>query len=271
MNDYTDGQMNQENQEPVELDFTDKLVGVFTEPSNTFEQVAKFPPKTMDWFLPFLVLLLLVIGSQWIMMSNPIIKADAIRTQRDAQEKYLEKEVEAGNLSKAQAEERMEMIDRQMEQMSGSMGMIIQSISIFVMGFIIFFVVVLVYFLIVKFALGGDGNYSSALVANGLVSYISMIQVVLATILSLVFDRLMRDTSVATLLNYERTELAGFMLSKLDPISIWSYVVLGIALAKMFKSNDVKKYIIVILAVWFGWSIIVYILSKYIPFLQNMQ
>jgi hypothetical protein len=271
MNDYTDGQLNQENQEAVELNFTDKLAGIFTEPLNTFEQVAKFPPKGIDWFLPFLVLLLLVIGSQWIMMSNPIIKADAIRAQVEAQEKYLEKEVEAGNLSKAQAEERMAMIERQMEQMSGSMGMIIQSISIFVMGFIIFFVVVLVYFLIAKFALGGDGNYSSALVANGLVSYIGMIQVVLATILSLAFDRLIRDTSVASLLNYERTELAGFMLSKLDPISIWSYVVLGIGLAKMFKATDVKKYIVVILAIWVGWSIIVYILSKFVPFLQNMQ
>ncbi|HRI45853.1 MAG TPA: YIP1 family protein [Ignavibacteriaceae bacterium] len=266
MEDYTN--FNQ-NEEEAELSFSDKIAGIFTEPTSTFEQIAKFPPKGIDWFLPFFILLLLVIGSQWLIMSNPIIKSDAIRQQRAAQEEYLQKEVESGNLSQAQADERMEMIDRQMEQMSGNIGMIIQSISIFVMGFIIFFVVVLVYYLIVKFALKGEGTYSSALVANGLVSFIGMIQVIVTTILSLGFDRLMRDTSVASLMNIEKTELAGFLLSKVDPFSIWSYVILGIGLAKMFKSEDVKKHIIVILSVWVGWSIIVYILSKFVPFMQN--
>lgn len=270
MDEFNQEQLNHTEQEELELGFSDKIVGIFTEPALTYGQVAKFPPKTIDWLLPFFILLLIVIGSQFLMMSNPIIKADALRQQREAQEKFLEKEVQEGKLTKDEAEKRMEFIEKQMEQMSGTVGLAITSISILVMGFIIFFFVVLVYYLISKFTLKGEGTYSSALVASGLTSYIGMIQVVLATILSIVFDRMIRDTSVASLMNSDKTELAGFMLSKLDPISIWTYIVLGIGLAKMFKSDDIKKYVTVILAVWIGWSIITFILSRWLPFLSNM-
>ena len=42
--------------EEDELSHTDKLAGLFTEPSSTFQSIAKFPPKVIDW-------LLVVVGS----------------------------------------------------------------------------------------------------------------------------------------------------------------------------------------------------------------
>ena len=43
-----------ESETPIEpeLSHTDKMIGIFTEPSNTYEATSKFPPRTIDWFLP---------------------------------------------------------------------------------------------------------------------------------------------------------------------------------------------------------------------------
>ncbi|HEX9741018.1 MAG TPA: hypothetical protein VGA29_09590, partial [Ignavibacteriaceae bacterium] len=46
--------------QPEELSHTDKMTGIFTEPSATFERIAKFTVKTVDWFLPMLILFLIV-------------------------------------------------------------------------------------------------------------------------------------------------------------------------------------------------------------------
>ena len=44
-----------------ELGHSDKLVGVFAEPKTMFEKMSHFPPKTMDWFLPVILLLVVIL------------------------------------------------------------------------------------------------------------------------------------------------------------------------------------------------------------------
>jgi len=67
----------------------------------------------------------------------------------------------------------------------------------------------------------------------------------------------------------DKTTLAGFFLSKLNVFSIWFYVVFGIGLAKMNKSDDVKKYIIAVVAIWLGFGLLFHFLTKAVPFLAN--
>ena len=115
--------------------------------------------------------------------------------------------------------------------------------------------------------LKGEGTYKHALVAYGLPAYIGIIQVIVMVILALLTDKLLTGTSVATLLGMSTKELGGFILSKIDPLSIWFYAVLGIGLAKMFNSNDTKKYVLAILGVWFIGNIILYFVAQAIPFM----
>ena len=58
--DNLDTQGTPESEE-MELNHSDKMIGVITEPTSTFSKIAKFPPKTMDWFLPMLKVL---VGSE---------------------------------------------------------------------------------------------------------------------------------------------------------------------------------------------------------------
>jgi hypothetical protein len=225
----------------------------------------------MDWLLPFLLLLITVIISNFVMMSDPQIKSEVTKKQLETIEKNLAEMIKEGKMTKEQAEQQMEMIEQRMEEFgSGSTGLIIQAISILVMGFIMFFIVCGVYFLLAKFVLKGDGGYSSVLVASGLTSYISIIQVVLATILSILLGTLIRDTSVGSLMSVNKEEFTGFLLSKLDVISIWTYLVVSIGLSRMLKSSDTKKYAILVFGLWIIWSIIVFFVSKSVPFLQNL-
>ena len=38
--------------EEEELGFTDKMIGVLSEPANLFQKLANLPYKTVDWLIP---------------------------------------------------------------------------------------------------------------------------------------------------------------------------------------------------------------------------
>ncbi|QQS35114.1 MAG: YIP1 family protein [Ignavibacteriales bacterium] len=268
MNEFDTANPEQNIPEEQELSHTDKMVGVFTEPAAIYTSTAKFPLRTIDWLLPFIILLALVAISQVIVTSNPEIAYQIKQKQMEQIEKNFADAVEKGQMTQEQADQQMERIQEQMESFGGGIGKVIQVVSIFIVGFIFFFIVSGIWFLLSKFALKGDGTYVSALVASGLTAYISMIQVLVTTILAIVMGRLVSDTSVASLMNIDKTNITGFLLSKLDVFSIWAYAVLGIGLAKLFKSESTGKYIIMVFAVWLIWSLIVFVISKAVPFLS---
>lgn len=256
----------QENQ-VEELSHTDKMTGIFTEPSSTFEKIAHFPVKTVDWILPVILLLIIVSLTQILVMSNEEIYYQARQKQKEQIQKTFDEMVEKGQLTREQANQQMEGAEQRMEMGRGPIGYVFQTVGIFIFGFIIFFIVALIYFLLAKFALGGNGGYTSALVASGLTAYISIIQIVLASILALAFGRLINDVSVASLANIDKSTITGWLLGKIDPFSIWAYSVTSIGLAKMFKSNSTTKYFIVVFAVWILGSLLIWGIGKTVPFL----
>lgn len=252
----------------TELSHTDKMVGIFTEPSSTYENIAKFPLRTIDWLLPFLILLAFVATSQIVVMNNPEIAYQVKEKQLEKIEKSFSESVEKGQMTQEQADQQMDRVRDQMDSMSGGIGMVIQTASIFIVGFIFLFIVCGVYFLLAKFALKGEGTYVSALVASGLTSYISLIQILVAAILAIVMGRLVSDTSIASFIDADKSTFVGFLLSKLDIISIWAYAVLAIGLAKLFKSQTTGKYYALVFGLWIFWGLLVFVLSKAVPFLS---
>jgi len=251
-----------------ELSHSDKIIGVFTEPSETFSITSKFPPRTKDWLLPIFFLLLVTAIVQIILSNNEEIAFQTKMKQMEKIEAQFDEAVSSGAMTREQADEQLDRIADQMDQGRGAVGMIIQTVSIFVVGFIIFFLFTAIYFLFSKTIFKGEGLYSSALVANGLVSYIAIIHVVLAAVLSMLFGRLIPYIDLTALLGVERATIQGFLFGKLDVFAIWMNVVLGIGLAKMFRSDSTAKYIVMVFSVWISISLIFYLLAQAIPFLQ---
>ncbi len=257
-----------ESEPETELSHSDKLIGIFTEPSKTYERIAQFPPKTIDWFLPVIIMLVLVIISQFLIMSNKQIYFQIQQKQMDRIEKSFKEMVAKGQMTQDQANQRLNEMQSRMGQGISTVQMIIMPVSVLIFGFIMFFIMAGIYYLFVKFALKGEGTYASVLVASGLTSYIAMIQIFLAAILAFILGRALGDTSLAAFLDTERTTFLGFIFSKLDIFSIWIYIVLSIGLAKMFKSATTGKYYLVVFGIWLIGGLIIYFITQAIPFLR---
>ncbi len=253
-------------EEEFELSHTDKLAGIFTEPSATFEATAKFPPKTSDWLIPVFSLIIVVIISNFLIMSNPIIKQAIVEKQLSIVEKQFADAVESGSMSQQQADEQMDRVRDTIDQQMAA-GQIFSVIGVLLGVFIVFFIVAGVYFLFSRFALKGDGTYASAMVPYGLSFYISIIAAIIQLILSLSMDKHFQDLSVATFIDMDTSTFIGMLLSKLDIFSIWAYSIIAIGLAKMFKSEDSGKYFAMVFGLWIGVSIIWYFVVKAVPFL----
>lgn len=270
MDEIRDNELNNglPEDEEFEMSHTDKLVGVFTEPSSTFDKIAQFPPKTIDWLLPLFSVIILSILAYVVITSNPVIKYSLIEKQMKGMEERFDQMVKDGQLTEAQKDEQLE---RTREFMSNSSGatLVFTAVGITITMFVMFFLISLFFFLISKFVLKGDGGYSSTMVAFGLPYYIIIIQIVLTVILSLLMTKHVTGTSIAAFLDVNPKEFLGFMLSKIDPISIWFYIVVGIGLSKMFQSEQKGKYVATVIGCWLGFSIIFFFLAQQVSFLQN--
>ncbi len=261
-------QSEQPTNEVEELSHTDKIVGVISEPSNLFSKLAFLNPKATDWIIPLLVLIVVAIVSIFVLMSNPEIKYQMQQQQEKAMKEQFDKMVESGQMTREQADEQL---DRTSQFVSNPMFMyLIPSISVFVIMLLWFFVFTTVAFLLTKFALKGEGGYSQAMTAMGLPLYISVLQSILLVIVGMLMGKMLTGLSPASLMDMDLKTLPGFLLSRFDVFSIWYYVVVGIAFAKIFKSDNVKKYIIISLAVWIIFMFIIFGLAQIIPQLGNM-
>jgi hypothetical protein len=255
-------------QQEEELSHSDKMIGVFSEPSATFEKIAKFPPKVIDWFLPILLFCVLISVQQVLYHSNPEIAFQQKQKQMDAIEKRLDAQVESGQITRDQANQQRDMIENRMDQMGG-LTLVFSIIAIFIGIFIIFFIVAGIYFLLAKFVLKGEGGYTQVMVASGLSAYIGILGVIIITIISLLTGKLFMDTSLATFMNSDKSTLIGWIYGKLDLFYIWSLIVSAIGLAKLFKSTSTKKYYMLVFGVWLIGGLIIFYVAKAVPFLKG--
>jgi hypothetical protein len=261
-------QNDQPKNDMEELSHTDKIVGVISEPTNLFSKLVFLNTKVADWLLPLFALIVVAIAATFIYMSNPEIKLEMQQQQEKAMREQFDKMVESGQMTREQADEQL---DNTMQMMGGSgMMQVFSSIGILVVMLVWFFVFTTIAFLIAKFVLKGDGSYSQAMTAMGLPLYITVLQSIILIIVGMLLGKMLTGINPASLTGMDIKSLPGFLLSRLDVFSIWFYVVVGIAFAKMFKSDNVKKYIFTSIGVWLVFMFIIYGLGKVSPIFENM-
>ncbi|MDZ7767264.1 MAG: YIP1 family protein [Melioribacteraceae bacterium] len=265
---------DQENQpqeevtdEDFELNHSDKLVGVFSEPASTFQGISKVGVKTSDWLIPLFVVIVISIISHVVMLNNPAIKYSMMEEQMSAVEERLDDMVESGQMTEAQKEQQIQQTRDFMENQGGTQ-IIFSAIGIIIFTFIMFFIVSGVFYAVSKFGLKGDGDYKGAMAAYGLPHYIIVVQVIVMVILAFVFDRFLQGTSVAAILDSDKTTFAGWVFSKLDIFSIWFYGVVAVGFAKIFKAESYGKYFAMVFGLWLGVGFIFWLLADALPFLR---
>lgn len=268
MEDNETLQSEQPTNEMEELSHTDKIVGVISEPANLFSKLSLQKVKVTDWLLPLLAMIVVTIVATFIYMSNPEIKLQMQQQQQKAMQEQFDKMVASGQMTQQQADEQ---IDKTMGMMGNPMFTILfPSIGILIMSFLWFFVFATVGFLIAKFALKGDGSYTQAMGAMGLPLYVVVLQTIVLIIIGLLMGKIISGINPAAFMGTDVKTFSGFLLSRLDLFSIWYYIVVGIAFAKMFRSDNIKKYVFASVGVWLVFMFIIFGLGKVVPFFGNM-
>jgi hypothetical protein len=267
----TNDTLNQTSEQPgngggEELAHSDKMIGVFSEPSNMFEKTSMFPSRTKDWLIPILILFLVIAIIRIVAMSNQEVAYETKKAQVDR----IEKMVDSGTLTREQGDKALEQIDKQSEFMKGPIGWVITVVSTIIFGGIFFFIMTGIYFLIIKFGLKGEGSYNSALVANGLTAYITLLQMILGGILTMVLGKMIMDTSLASVLGTDKATITGWLFAKVDPLSIWAYSVLSIGFAKMFKAKSAMPYFVLVFSLWIIGGLLMYFIAVNVPMLRGM-
>jgi cation transport ATPase len=255
-----------EDQE-FDIGHSDKIVGLFTEPGKTFGKMSKYPPKTVDWLIPILILIVVTILSQIVMMSNPVIKHELTEKNMAKFEKQFKQMVEKGQISQTQADEQLDTMRERMEK-GGIIQLIGTIVGIPIIMFIFFFIVSGILLIIAKYILGGEGTYRGAMAAYGLPHYVMSLQVIVLVIAALVMNKYLTGISAADLMSSDKSTFIGFVLGKLDIFSIWFYILVGIGLAKMFSATNTSKYIFASLGMWIGFALLFFLLAKVLPFLN---
>ena len=249
-NEINDQLSNPQTPQEEELSHSDKMIGLFTEPGKTFEAAAKNPPKTMDWLIPVFSLVVIAIISNFILFQNPEIKLqfdEMLDKQVAKVEAQLDEKVQKGEMTESEKETSLEQARGGIRFMTGP---VMRSVTVVLYTFVGLFFMALVYFLLSKFALKGEGTYGGSLVARGLPVYILVVQMIVIAILSMVMNKLLIDSSAASFLDAERGTITSYLLGRIDPFAIWFYSVVGIGLAKMFKSDATVKFIIAVFVFW---------------------
>lgn len=249
------------------LSVTDKIIGVISEPVTFYKRFSNLKPKASNWLVPLLLLIVIASVTNYLMMNNPIIKNQAVDKQMSIIEKALEDAVASGQIPQATADAQLEQYRVRIEEQIES-GTLISVASLLVITFVMFFIVSAVLFLIARLLLKGEGDYSKTMSAYGTAYYILVLQVIFMLIYALASDRLVTGLNLAFLLDMDTKQFGGFLLSKVDPFTIWFYALVSIGLAKMFKSESTGKYLGAVFSLWLGFSIIFYLAAQQLPFLQ---
>ncbi len=243
-----------------EMTFTDKIAGVIIEPSKTFESVKIFGPKFIDWFVPLIIFIGLMILSIYLITSNPEIRAEIDLESRKATEERLDKLVKEGKINEQQKREQLEQIER---FTTGPAMQIIQYTSITIFTFILAFVLSAVYWLIWIFVLKGKGGYNYALNVYGLSLFIPIIEIIIVSIIALTMSKLINSFNVTIFMELEKGTTLRYILSKINPFTFWWLYVLGVGLGKVYS---VPKNISLI-TIFLLWVIYV-VVAKFVPFLS---
>jgi hypothetical protein len=251
-------------QEAGELSHSDKMIGVFTEPAKMFSITSKFPPRNKDWVIPVVIFFIVIALIRILAMTNKEVYFEAKKQGIER----IEKMVESGTMTREQGDEAIDAIDQQMEFMQGPIGWVITIASTIIFGLIIFLIIVGIYYLFIKFLFKGEGTFASALVASGLTTYINILQIIIGGILTMLLGKMIMDSSLASLMGSDKTTLTGWLLAKVDPISIWAYIILAIGFAKMFKSESTGKYYALVIGLWLIGGFIIFQLAQALPFLE---
>ncbi len=219
------------------LSFTDKVIGVYSDPSPTFENLKQAGPRATDWVIPMTLLIVVVVIATVVKFSNP----DMLAEMQKQQEEQMQKMVDEGKMTQEQADQALE----NMGGMGSGVMMAFSVVGVVIGTPIMFLLIALFYWLVLRFVFKGSATYYLVFAALSLVVYISILDTLISLLLGFVTGNAMATFSPALFMEPDLGSTTFKLLSAINPIQIWANVVLAIGFAKIAEVSNVKSYILV--------------------------
>jgi Yip1-like protein len=244
--------MNEQQTSPVAApsasSFMTRATNVFAAPSELYGEVATVPVQSTSWVLPFLFSIILVIVATYAVYNNPSLRQQIW----DMQEMAMKKQVEKGNMTQGQMEQRLDQMQNSGPAMFMVFGAGLGSIGL---AFVVFGST-LALWLIVKLAYKSPAGYSKILEIFGL----SMMIGIVGSIITLVTMNLMNSMyatpgpALAMVGSFDPMNTTHKLLAALNVFTIWQVVVLGVGIAKV-SGKSLGTGIGLTLALWAVWTV----------------
>ena len=243
-------QIQNEMQPEIEpISKTDAIVGVFTEPGNTYEAIAQ-TKDTYYWLYPILICVVLGLISAFIGQSDKQLFSDMMDKQKKKMHEKMDEQVKAGKLTQEQAQKQIEQSEKFMDP-NGIFFKLMAYVGASI-GIIIFFILVsLLYFVGLKIFKSPAG-FGDAMNVVGLGMLISSIGGLLAMVLSVVMGHFVSVGAGLVLKEEAVGEKMYKLATSLDVFAIWEHVIFAIGLSKIGRISMGQSYGLVF-GLWILW------------------
>jgi hypothetical protein len=223
-----------------------RLLNVLAAPGDVFDEIKATPPRTANWLMPAILLIITSWLSAGLIFSQP-----AIRQQlSDLADKAIDKQVEKGKLSGSQAEEARQAAG-QLTRLSYTIGSAVGPVfgavaSPFWWGLILW--------LSGTKALKGNFPYLKAVEAAGLANMILVLEVVVRTLLILVTGNLFASPSLALAVKeFDPQSTVHSLLALVNVMLFWVLIVRSIGLARL-SGASVGKAAAWVIGIWAAYT-----------------
>lgn len=214
-----------------------RLFNIFATPGDVFDEVAVAPPATANWLLPTLLACVIGVTAVLVLFSQPAI----LQQVRDQQDQVIQKQVAAGKMTKAQAEQAgklMERIGPLTMKIGGCVGAVVG-------GFVWLFVLALVLWLLGRWVMKGDFSYLKAVEVAGLSGMIACLGAIVTTLLAVAQGKLGVTLGPALFLqNFDPLNKTHQLLAAVNVMTLWQIAVLALGLAKLSRASFARAAVL---------------------------
>jgi hypothetical protein len=242
-------EIQQPGVEPISK--TDAMVGIFTEPGNTFEAIGQ--TKQSYWVLPLVICVVLGLIAAIIGQLDPQLFGAMMDKQKKKMQEKFDEQVKEGKMTKEEAQQSMEQSTKFMDP-NGTFFKIIAYAGSTIGVIVMFFIGSLLYFIGFKI-FRSEAGFIEAMNVVALSTIISAIGGLLAIVLSVVMGHLVSVGPGLLVTEESVGEKMNKFLTALDIFAIWAHVVAAIGISKVGRISAGASYGFVF-GLWIVWILI---------------
>ncbi len=221
---------------------TDAMVGVFTEPGNTFKRVSETKGVSF-WLIPVLICIVLGLIAAFVMNTDPQLTRE-IREKADKKmNEQFEENLKSGKMTQADVESA--------KNISYKIAAIASWVGPAIFPFLSLLVMSLIYFIILKI-FRSPIEFTSVMNVVGLSMIIGSIGGLLAIVLSVVMGHLVSVSPGIFLSESNVGVKLHTLISHFDVFTIWGLIVTIIGISKVSRSSMGIASVVVLIpwAIW---------------------